>query len=87
VRRDGPREYFHDRRPSRTGFGDAESEQINPPILKTNQQFVDDARAGGNQAGLKVFAGRTHYSNIRKIHEPGDDVFTTVIEFVRRLSR
>jgi len=65
----------------------AESEQVNPPILKTNQQFVDDARARGNQAALKVFAGRNHYSNIRKIHEPDDDVFTTVIEFVRRLSR
>lgn len=65
----------------------AESEQVNPPILKTNQQFVDDARTRGSQAGLKVFAGRTHYSNIRRIHEPGDEVFTTVLEFVRRLSR
>ena len=65
----------------------AENEQVNPPILKTNQQFVDDARARGNGAALKVFAGRTHYSNIRKIHEPGDEVFTTVLEFVRRLSR
>jgi hypothetical protein len=35
----------------------AESEQVNPPILKTNQQFVDDARARGNQAALRVFAG------------------------------
>ena len=44
----------------------AESEQVNPPILKTNQKFVDDARALGNQASLTVFTGRTHYSNIRK---------------------
>ena len=62
----------------------AESEQINPPILRTNQQFVDDARAKGNEAALKVFAGRTHYSNIRKIHEPGDEVFAAVLEFVKR---
>jgi acetyl esterase/lipase len=65
----------------------AEAEKVNPPILKTNQQFVDDARAKGNQADLKVFAGRTHYSNIRQIHQPGDEVFATVLEFVRRLSR
>ena len=65
----------------------AESEQVNPPILKTNQQFVDDARVRGNEAALKVFAGRTHYSNIRRIHEPGDEVFSTVLEFVQRLSR
>jgi acetyl esterase/lipase len=62
----------------------AESEQVNPPILKTNQQFVDEARAKGNVADLTVFAGRTHYSNIRKIHEPGDAVFATVIDFVHK---
>lgn len=65
----------------------ADREQINPPIVKTNQQFADDARARGNQADLKVFAGRTHYSNIRQIHEPGDEVFATVLEFVRRWSK
>ena len=65
----------------------AESEQVNPPVLKTNQQFVDDAQSRGNQAALKVFPGRTHYSNIRRIHEPRDEVFTTVVEFVRRLSK
>ena len=58
-----------------------------PPILKTNQQFVDDARAKGNDAALRVFTGRTHYSNIRRIHEPGDDVFGVVEEFVKRLSK
>jgi len=62
----------------------AESEQVNPPILKTNQKFVDDSRARGNQADLTVFPGRTHYSNIRKIHEPGDEVFAAVLAFVRR---
>ena len=65
----------------------AEREQINPPILKTSQQFVDDSRAKGNQADLKVFPGRTHHSNIRQIHEPGDEVFATVLDFVQRRSR
>jgi acetyl esterase/lipase len=62
----------------------AESETVNPPVLKTNKQFVDDARAKGNVADVHVFAGRTHYSNIRKLHEPGDDVFAVVVDFVRR---
>ena len=62
----------------------AESEQVNPPVLKTNQQFVDDARAKGNQADLKVFAGRTHYSMIRRISEPGDEVFSVVSDFLRK---
>jgi len=62
----------------------AESEQVNPPILRTNQKFVDDTRAAGNQAALTVFSGRTHYSNIRKLHEPGDAVFAAIIDFVRR---
>ena len=61
----------------------AESEQVNPPILKTNQKFVDDARARGNRAELTVFAGRTHYSNIRLLHQPGDQVFATVLSFVK----
>lgn len=62
----------------------AESEQLNPPVLKTNQQFVSDSRALGNQADLKVFAGRTHYSMIRQLHQPGDEVFASVIDFIRR---
>jgi len=62
----------------------AESEQINPPVLKTNQQFVTDARATGNQADLRVFPGRTDYSMIRQLHQPGDDVFATVAAFVRK---
>jgi len=65
----------------------AESEQVNPPILRTNQKFVDDARAKGSQADLRVVAGRTHYSNIRRIHEPGDEVFAAVVTLVRDRSR
>ena len=65
----------------------AESEQVNPPILKTNQTFVDDSRTRGNRAELTVFAGRTHYSNIRKFHEPGDQVFATALAFVKESPR
>jgi len=65
----------------------AESEQINPPILMTNQKFVDDSRAKGNRAELTVFAGRTHYSNIRQLHQPGDQVFATVVAFVKGIPR
>jgi len=65
----------------------AESEQVNPPILKTNQKFVDDSRARGNRAELTVFAGRTHYSNIRQLHQPGDQVFATVLAFVKGIPR
>jgi len=65
----------------------AESEQVNPPILKTNQKFVDDSRARGNRAELTVFAGRTHYSNIRQLHQPGDHVFATVLAFVKGIAR
>src|SRR5262245_19525745 len=64
----------------------AESEQINPPVLKTNQQFVNDSVARGNQASLKVFPGRTHYSMIRQIHQPGDEVFATIVAFIQRVS-
>lgn len=60
----------------------AEAEQDNPPVLKTNQRFVDEARALGNQAELTTFAGRTHYSNIRRIHDPGDAVFAAVADFI-----
>jgi acetyl esterase/lipase len=61
----------------------AESEQINPPILKTNQKFVDDSRGRGNRAELTVFNGRTHYSNIRQLHQQGDQVLATVLAFVK----
>ena len=64
----------------------AESEQEQPPVLRTNKKFVDDARALGNRAEYKVLPGRTHYSAIRKLGEPGDPTFTIVRDFVRRLS-
>lgn len=64
----------------------AESEQEQPPVLKTNKKFAEDARALGNSAEYKVLPGRTHYSAIRKLGEPGDPTFAIVRDFVRRLS-
>ena len=60
----------------------AESEQINPPILKTNRKFVDDARALGNEAEFQVLPGRTHYSAIRQLHVAGDPVFAMIRDWV-----
>src|SRR5579864_5394638 len=40
----------------------AESEQEQPPVLKTNAKFVEDARKFGNVADYKVFAGSKHYT-------------------------
>jgi acetyl esterase/lipase len=64
----------------------AEAEQEQPPVLKTNKKFVEDARALGNWAEYKVLSGRTHYSAIRKLSEPGDPVLTLLQGFVRRFS-
>jgi arylformamidase len=64
----------------------AEAEQEQPPVLKTNRKFVEDARALGNRAEYKVLGGRTHYSAIRKINEPGDTVFAIVRDFIRKFS-
>jgi acetyl esterase/lipase len=64
----------------------AESEQEHPPVLKTDAKFVEDARALGNSAEYRVLPGRTHYSAIRKLSEPGDSVFAIVRDFVFRLS-
>ena len=61
----------------------AESEQEQPPVLKTNVKFVQDARKFGNEADYKVFAGRKHYTMVRQLHLPGDAVFTTILEFMR----
>jgi arylformamidase len=61
----------------------AEAEQVNPPVLKTNQKFAADSRARGNQADCQVFAGRTHYSMIRRLQAPGDEVFDAVMTFIR----
>jgi len=60
----------------------AQTEQEQPPVLKTNKKFVEDARALGNRADYKILAGRTHYSAIRKLSEPGDPVFAIVRDFV-----
>jgi acetyl esterase/lipase len=64
----------------------AESEQEQPPILKTNKKFVEDARRLGNWADYKVLLDRTHYSAIRKLGEPADPTFAVVRDFIRRLS-
>ena len=61
----------------------AEKEQHQPPILKTNQKFVDAARRLGNCAKLVVLPGRNHYSAIHRIHIPGDSVFRIVEDFVK----
>jgi acetyl esterase/lipase len=63
----------------------AESEQEQPPVLKTNRKFVEDSRALGNWAEYKVLPGRTHYSAIRKLSEPADPVFAIVRDFVLRI--
>ena len=65
----------------------AESEQEQPPVLRTNKKFVEDARALGNWADYKVLPGRTHSSAVRKLSEPADPTFAIVRDFVRRLSR
>jgi len=64
----------------------AESEQEQPPVLKTNRRFVEDARAQGNWAEYRVLPGRTHYSAVRKLGEPGDTVFAMVRDFVLQFS-
>jgi acetyl esterase/lipase len=64
----------------------AQSEQEQPPVLKTNRKFVEDARALGNWAEYKVLPGRTHYTAVRKLSEPGDTVFAIVRDFVRQFS-
>ena len=62
----------------------AESEQEQPPVLKTNLKFVQDARKLGNEADYKVFAGRKHYTMVWQLHRPGDAVFVIVLEFMRK---
>ena len=64
----------------------AESEQEQPPVLKTNKKFVEDARALGNRAEYRVLPERTHYSAIRKLGEPADPTFAIIRDFVRRFS-
>jgi acetyl esterase/lipase len=62
----------------------AESEKEQPPVLRTDMKFVEDSRALGNWAQYKVLPGRTHYSAIRNLSEPGDAVFSIVRDFVRQ---
>ena len=62
----------------------AESEQEQPPVLKTNAKFVEDARKFGNEADYKVFAGRKHFTMVRQLHQPGDAVFAIILEFIRK---
>ncbi|HKH46015.1 MAG TPA: alpha/beta hydrolase [Thermoanaerobaculia bacterium] len=64
----------------------AEGEQEQPPVLKTNRKFVEDARALGNWAEYKVLPGRTHYGAIHHLGEQGDPVFVIVRDFVRQHS-
>jgi arylformamidase len=64
----------------------AESEQEQPPVLKTNRRFVEDSRTLGNWAEYKVLPGRTHYSAVRKLSEPADPTFAIVRDFIRRFS-
>ena len=61
----------------------AESEQEQPPVLKTNVKFVEDARKFGNEADYKVFIGRKHFTMVRQLHQPGDAVFAVILEFIR----
>jgi acetyl esterase/lipase len=62
----------------------AESEQEQPPVLKTNAKFVEESRKFGNEADYKVFAGRKHYTMVRQLHLPGDAVFAAILEFMRQ---
>jgi acetyl esterase/lipase len=64
----------------------AESEQEQPPVLKTNRKFIEDARALGNLAEYRLLPGRTHYGAIRKFTKPGDPAFAIVRDFVRQFS-
>jgi acetyl esterase/lipase len=61
----------------------AESEQEQPPVLKTDAKFVEEARKCGNQADYKVFDGRKHYTMIRQLHQAGDAVFAVILDFIR----
>jgi acetyl esterase/lipase len=64
----------------------AETEKDQPPVLRTDMKFVEDSRSLGNWAQYKVLPGRTHYSAIRNLSDPGDAVFSIVRDFVRQFS-
>ncbi len=60
----------------------AEAEQEQPPVLRTNRAFVEQAAALGNQADYRVLPGRTHDSALSKLGEPGDPVFALIRDFI-----
>jgi acetyl esterase/lipase len=62
----------------------AESEQEQPPVLLTNRKFLEDTRALGNWGEYKILPGKTHYSAIRNLSDPGDGVFAILLDFVRQ---
>jgi acetyl esterase/lipase len=62
----------------------ADSEQVQPPILKTNRTFVERAVALGNHAEYQVLPGRSHYSAMHRMSEPGDSAFVLIREFVKK---
>jgi acetyl esterase/lipase len=62
----------------------AESEEEQPPVLRTDATFVQDARKFGSDADYKVFAGRKHYTMVRQLHLSGDAVFASIMEFIQQ---
>ena len=60
----------------------AETEQEQPPVLRTNREFAERASALGNRAEYRVLPGRSHDSAIRKLGEPGDEVFEIVRDLI-----
>lgn len=62
----------------------AESEQEQPPVLKTNAKFVEETRKCGNDADYEVFAGRKHFTMVRQLHQPGDAVFAAILDFIQK---
>jgi acetyl esterase/lipase len=63
----------------------AEQEQEQPPVLRTNREFVERARAQGNRADYLVLQDRTHSSAVRRLDEPGDAGFLAIRDFVRAI--
>lgn len=62
----------------------AEAEQEQPPVLKTNREFVAEARTLGNEAEIQILPGRTHMSAIRRLGEPDDPAFAFILNFIHR---
>ena len=60
----------------------AGSETEFPPVLKTDMKFEEDTRKAGNEAADRVFGDRTHYSMIRDLHEPKNEVLAAILDFI-----